>query len=106
MDKNSKCLLTFREEGALVQATGIFETKEILGGVEVIRKTFAKNVKVPGESHCTTMLSEAFVQHATSNEGMPLGITKFQWSRMSDGQRLRSHLREIANGKPFTYELI
>ena len=106
MDRNSKCILTSYEEGSLVQATGIYPISKKVGELTVTKHKFAKNFKFPGEVTKVTTLSEKSVFHMTSEDGIPLGITKFQWARMTDTQRLRANLRDIAGTNNFTFELI
>jgi len=105
MDLNSKCLLTWKQEGAPVQAT-VFSTIKVIGGIEVRSNKFAQSISVPSEVTHKTTLSESFVQHSVSMEGIVHGYTKFKWAQLSKNQRLRANLREVAGQTEFDYELI
>lgn len=106
MDLNSKCLLTWQQEGAPVQATGVFVVKKMVDGIEVRTTKYAKNISVPGVVTHKTMLSEAFVQHSVSNDGIVEGFSKYKWGQLSKPQRLRANLKEVAGQEEFNYELI
>jgi len=106
MDLNSKCLLTWQQEGAPVQATGIFAIVKVVNGIEIKSNKFAKTITVPSVVTHKTTLSESFVQHSVSNEGIVEGFSKYKWAQLSKNQRLRANLREVAGQLEFDYELI
>jgi len=106
MLKNTRCLLTSYEEGALVQVNGIFRVKEKIDGNVVTHMRKLNNVKIASEAQHTTTLGEPFVEFATSNEGIVEGLSKQEWNSMSDIQRLRANLKEIVVGKRFTFKLL
>jgi hypothetical protein len=93
MLQDKTCLLTLYEEGALSKKTGLDLTIMDTGRRKY---EFSKRMQVPSEVKRTLNLSESFVTQSISDDGSPSSIRKDLWRRMSDTQRLRANVNDLA----------
>ena len=98
-------------KNAIVILTVTEESQPVLSAVTTKKLVEGKLVKeinyklLPRECKRNVKLSQSFTNYAISNE-VPKGVDKFQWNHMGAKKRLEYHLNLVANGQPFSYEVV
>ena len=98
-------------KNAIVILTVSEESQPVLSAVTTKRLVEGKLVKeidyklLPRECKRNTKLTPAFTNATISNEA-PRGVDKFVWNHMGARKKLEYHLNLVANGQPFSYEVI
>lgn len=122
--KSTKVLLTYEMEGRLGTTVSNANSKEeiykmlispmeqqVKGGKWISPKhryVAQNNFKERPKQTCIhkQVLSEECVQYAISDDGFVHGFNKKTWKKLSIKNRLEEHLKLIADGNPYVYELL
>lgn len=114
INKETQIVLTIKEQGRFSHRQSNAATKEQRNKLSYAPGKCPKELKQGGEYlepvyfECSRrmVLSPDAVQWAASKENVPYGVKSFDWNKMSVRSRVEANLAIIAEGKPFTYELL
>lgn len=114
--KDTQCVLTIKEEGRFSKRQSNASPKSVCRALSFVPGKAPKNVSYPkGKEYlepiyheCSRrmVMSAEAVQYAISDENRPYFMKEGAWKNATKKQRLEANLSLIAEGKPFSYELI
>ena len=129
LNKNSKILLTISDRGELGAPVSYKSTKEVVSQIKTSpfesQRIDAKGIptgiyltpkghylapndfKIRVAQECTHSINinGIAVMYFISDE-CPTGIKKNAWLSLKEDDRIKYHLNQFAEGKPFTFEVI